>query len=154
MSLSWKFLNVYLKQNQQAQSYLNFYERHWKNFLNNKIKKIKTSHYLIPSYPQNVELEDFQQDYLELFIHRSIYCNLGTFNNYEFIYIQIPYYTILSPLRPSFIAGFKSCKITSGGNWELNSLTQIDTIKFDLFKFILGKCEALYEKFDIDSNLL
>ena len=154
MSLSWKILNVYLKQRQQAQSYLNYYESHWKDFLNNRTKKIKTSHYLIPSYPQNVELEDIQNNYLELFIHRSIDFNLEVFNNFEFIYIQVPYYTILSPLRPLFIAGYNSCKITNKGNWELNSLTLIYTRKFNVFEFIMEKCQALYEKFEIDSNLL
>ncbi len=152
VSLSWKILNVYLKQREQ--SYLNFYERHWKDFLNNKIKKIKTLHYLIPSYPQNVELKDIHHNYLELYLHRSIDFNLEVYSNFEFIYIQVPYYTILSPLRPSFIAGYKSCKITDKGNWELNSFLVIDTIKFNVLEFIMEKCKALYEEYELDSNLL
>jgi hypothetical protein len=147
ISLGWRFLYVYLKQKPDAPAYLKWYEKHWKEFLTDKSKKLRTNHYLIPS---NFQIDDmYINDYLELFIYRSVGYGLSTFDNYEFIWIQIPFYTILFPLRPLNFRGYNSCKIYRQGILKINHPYIINQNEFSLAVFILEKCKEVSNIFEI-----
>jgi len=150
VSIGWRFLYVYLKQKSDAPTYLKWYERHWKEFLTDKSKKLKTNHYLYPSNPQ-IE-DEYITDYLNLFIYRSVGCDLSTFMNHNFIWVQIPFYTIVYPLRPLNLKGYDPCKIQYQGILRLNQPHIIYLSDFSLAAFILDKCREISETFHIDDK--
>ncbi len=150
VSLGWRAIYVYLKENPDAPAYLKWYERTWKEFLTGKSKKLKTNHYLIPS---NFQIDDeYINDYIELFIYRSVGFGLSNFDDHDFIWIQIPFYTIVFPLRPLIIEGYGTHKLKNQGILKLNQPHIIDQSKFSLALFILEKCRKISENFGFDSD--
>jgi len=150
VSLGWRFLHVYLKQKPNSPTYLKWYEKHWKEFLIDKSKNLFTNHYLIPS---NFQIDDeYINDYLELFIYLSVGYGLSAFDNYEFIWIQIPFYTLLFPLRPMILRGYDTCKILRQGILKINYPQIINQNEFSLAVFILEKCKELSNIYDIDDK--
>lgn len=91
-------------------------------------------------------------DYLELFIYRSVGYGLSAFDNYEFIWIQIPFYTILFPLRPLNLRGYNSCKIYRQGILKINHPHIINQNEFSLAVFILEKCKEVSNIFEISNE--
>ena len=151
VSLGWRFLNVYLKQKPDAATYLKWFERHWKDYLRGKSSKLKTSHFMIPSHNQ-IDVEIIK-DYLEYFIYRSVGYGLSNFDNYDFIWIQIPFYTIIFPLRPLNLKGYDSFKILNEGVLKLNQPHFTYQPEFSLFDFILKMCKEIYDRYDIQEDL-
>lgn len=151
VSLGWRFLYVYLKQKPEAPTYLKYYERIWKEFLTGKSKNLRTNHYLVPS---NIQIDDeYIKDYLELFIYRSVGYGISNFDNCDFIWIQIPFYTIVFPLRPHYLKGYDSCNIQGEGSLRLNQPHIVDQTEFKLAIFILKMCKDLFDTFDNNEKI-
>ncbi len=146
VSLGWRFLYVYLKQKPDAPPYLKWFERHWKRYLKGKLKKLKTNHFIVPSHFQMDD--EFINDYLEYFIYRSVGYGRSNFDDHDFIWIQIPFYTIVFPLRPPILKGYESCKINYKGILKLNQPYIINQSDFSLSLFILKICKDIFDKYE------
>ncbi len=150
VSLGWRFLYVYLQQKPDAPTYLNWYERHWKEYLRGKVNKIKTNHFIVPSH---IQIDDeIINDYLDFFIYRSVGYGLSNFDDHDFIWIQIPFYTIVFPLRPLNFKGYDSCKIKNEGILKLNQPHIVYQPEFSLSVFILNMCKKIFDKYDIQDE--
>lgn len=140
VSISWRILKVIIdiKEQEDIPKELIEIENNWRAYLVGKINNTLTSHYLIHTVCILNFMEDFKNSWKK-FTERAIGYGYDTYDDVSFIWCQIPYYFIISPINPSILGGYEQCLIKKKGLYR--EFCAINTERFDFIGFILSKLD-------------
>ena len=140
VSISWRVLKVILynkKQNsEEIIPDLIKIEQNWRYFLEDRSIEVSTSHYLVHTVCDLNFKEDYKKSWKK-FTERAIGFGYDSYDDVDFIWCQIPYYFIISPINPSKLYGYESCEIQKEGVYK--EFTAVNLEKFDFMDFIFSK---------------
>ena len=70
---------------------------------------------------------------------RSIAHSFDNYNGVDFVWCQLPFYIIISPVNPLSIEGYNQCLIQEKGLYKEESTINLE--KFDFMRFLLSKID-------------
>ena len=147
VSISWRVLKFVLYNKEQNSEEiipdLIKIEQNWRFFLEDRRKEVSTSHYLVHTVCHLNFMEDYKKSWKK-FTERAIGFGYDRYDNVDFVWCQIPYYFIVSPINPSKLCGYESCEIQKEGVYK--ETTAVDLGKFDFSGFILLKLDQFSEE--------
>jgi len=152
VSVSWRVLNIRIQIKREASeeipNTLLECEKTWRKFLNNEINTISSSHYLIHSTVWEMNfMKEFKKPW-KFLTERAIAHGYANYNSVDFIWCQIPFYLILSPVDNTILHGYEQCLIKENGLY--NEVCAINLEKFDFIGFIFSKIDQFNK--DIERN--
>ncbi len=147
VSVSWRILYLIIstmRNNlEEIPAHMEESESNWRDFLNDKAKLTKGSHYLLHSHFLSEYMSKFKKNWKN-FTQRAVAYGHDNYNDIDFIWYQIPNYTILSPMEPESIYGYEESLIRDKGVFM--KLCAINLEKFDFIVFIVSKIKSFYEE--------
>lgn len=147
VSLSWRVLKVILynkeKNLEDDVGDLIIVEQNWRDFLEDQSNDLSTSHYLAHTVCLLNFMENYKKSWKK-FTERAIGFGYDSYDNIDFIWCQIPYYFIISPINPSKLYGYERCEIKENGVYE--EFTAVNLEKFDFIGFIFSKLDEFNQE--------
>lgn len=142
VSISWRVLKVVLNNREKNAEEINEdlinVEKNWRDFLEGRSSNTSTSHYLAHTVCNLNFMDDFKKPWKK-FTERAIGYGYDSYDDVDFIWCQIPYHFVISPVNPSTLYGYEQCEIREKGVYI--ELSAVNLEKFDFIGFIFLKLD-------------
>ena len=142
VSVNWRIIQtlpILMKKSlKEISSHLVECEKNWREFLNGYIDKPESCHYLIHTVCVLENINYFKKSW-QFLTQRSVAHSYDNFNGVDFIWCQLPFYLMLSPVHPLSIEGYNQCLIQEKGLYK--EKCTVNFKKFDFMGFLLSKID-------------
>ncbi|MFW9970054.1 MAG: hypothetical protein ACFFDF_07615 [Candidatus Odinarchaeota archaeon] len=142
VSVNWRVINtipILMNKNlKDVSHYLVDCEKNWRDYLNGRIVKPLSSHYLIHTVCALDHVKELKNSW-QFLTQRSIAHSFDNYNSVDFVWCQLPFYLMISPVNPLSIEGYNQCLIQEKGIYKEECAINLE--KFDFIGFLLSKID-------------
>ncbi len=142
VSVNWRVINtvpILMKKSlKEVSHHLVECEKNWRDYLNGNIDNPLSSHYLIHTVCLLDNIPEIKKSW-QFLTQRSTAHSFDTYNGVDFVWSQIPFYLILSPVNPLSNEGYNQCLIQEKGLYKEDCTINLE--KFDFVRFLLSKID-------------
>lgn len=142
VSVNWRVINtipmLMEKSLKEVSHHLVECEKNWRDYLNGSIDKPLSSHYLIHTVCVLDHIEKVKKSW-QFLTQRSIAHSFDNYNGVDFVWCQVPFYLMISPVNPLSIEGYNHCLIQEKGLYKEDCTINLE--KFDFMRFLLSKID-------------
>ncbi|KKN07067.1 hypothetical protein LCGC14_1070910 [marine sediment metagenome] len=147
ISVNWRVINtipmLMKKSLKEVSPHLVECEKNWREYLNGIIDKPLSSHYLIHTVCALDHIKEIKKSW-QFLTQRSIAHSFDNYNGVDFVWCQLPFYLMISPVNPLSIEGYDQCLIQEKGLYKEDCIINLE--KFDFMRFLLSKIDYYNEE--------